>query len=441
MDFAEMKRVLLAIKRGVLFLLAFALLSALLAIAPAWSKNVQAGKDVMIGAQEVIEDDVYLAGETVTIDGTVKGDAVVAGRSITINGTVEEDLIAAGQAVALNGTVGDDVRMAGEVLLLKESARVADDLIAAGFSLESKAGSIVAGNLKFAGAQALLAGTVEQNLDGAMGAMELRGTVDGNMKVWVGSSKPYQAPFRPEPAIEIPEVPSGLTLTDSAKIGGQFTYKSATEAKISQEAQVAGGIVREEVEEWAEPTPSLTEVIVNQLRRLVTLALVGWLLSWLVPGWTQSLAETVQARPLSSFGWGIVAFLAVGIMGMAIAMVTAILTAIFAFTLQGLILPVIGLGLLAYLTLFIGFLIFSSYVPPIALSFLGGRWLLQKIKPDRSSGRFLPLFVGLVVLVILTGIPVLGGILNLIILFFGLGALWLWGKARLSPVADEQLTT
>jgi hypothetical protein len=57
------------------------------------------GDTVVIGAGEVVEDDLYVGANTFTLDGTVKGDLIVFGSTIEINGTVEGDLIAAGQSV------------------------------------------------------------------------------------------------------------------------------------------------------------------------------------------------------------------------------------------------------------------------------------------------------------------------------------------------------
>ena len=53
------------------------------------------GGDVVIKADEVIEDDVYVGAANFTLEGTIKGDLIVAGTNITINGTVDGDLIAA----------------------------------------------------------------------------------------------------------------------------------------------------------------------------------------------------------------------------------------------------------------------------------------------------------------------------------------------------------
>jgi cytoskeletal protein CcmA (bactofilin family) len=98
-------------KQAGLFLASIVLLPLLFTLMPAssWSNVPENQASVTIGAQEVINDDLYLSAETVTIDGTVKGDAVVAATQITLNGTVEGDLIAVGRIITVNGTVNDDV--------------------------------------------------------------------------------------------------------------------------------------------------------------------------------------------------------------------------------------------------------------------------------------------------------------------------------------------
>jgi cytoskeletal protein CcmA (bactofilin family) len=441
------------------FLLVLLLLAMLLAIFPVWSsisangENLYlAGDNVIIKPSEVIKDDVYLTGDRITIDGTVKGDAVLAGREITINGTVEGDLIAAGQAVVINGTVRDDIRIVGQVLILDSQARVGDDVMAAGASLENKAESTVGGNLHFYGAQALLAGRVGGNAIGAMNSLDIRGTVGKDMEVIaLGDPNPLQAPFIPKTPVPIPQVEPGLTVADSAQINGKLTYKSLAAGNISQKAQVTGGVTRVELPPdaahrydtaWGQiPTQHhFGWFLLNRLQRLLALVLVGWLLMRFLPSFIPSLAVTVQTRTLPTLGWGIISFLAVWVMMIAIAIISSIMILIFAFTLPHLILPVIGLGILANLTLLISLLIFASYVPQIILSFLGGRWLLHKIRPDQPLGSYLSLIVGLVAFTILTSLPVLGNIISLIIFFLGLGAFcWWWIKRDRATVKQFQM--
>ena len=110
---------------GALFVLLFALVPAAAAF------QERSGETVIIGEDEVIDDDLYGGATTFIVDGTIKGDLIVGGQTIIINGTVEGDVFAAGQSITINGTVGDDVRIAGAALIIDEEAVIEDDLIAA----------------------------------------------------------------------------------------------------------------------------------------------------------------------------------------------------------------------------------------------------------------------------------------------------------------------
>src|SRR5687767_15870586 len=72
---------------------------------PALAFDGRGGDTVTIASGETINDDLYVAGETIVVDGTIKGDLVAFGQTITINGIVEGDLIAAGREWALTARV------------------------------------------------------------------------------------------------------------------------------------------------------------------------------------------------------------------------------------------------------------------------------------------------------------------------------------------------
>ena len=146
------------------------------------------GDTVVIGADEVIEDDLYVGAGTFILDGTLKGDLIAGGSIIEINGTIEGDLIAAGQTVVVRGTVTDDVRIAGQALTLGDDAQVGDDVVAVGFSIEGKKGSSVGGDFIYAGYQALLAGDVAEDVGVAVGGLQLSGSVGGDVKAEVGEA-------------------------------------------------------------------------------------------------------------------------------------------------------------------------------------------------------------------------------------------------------------
>lgn len=428
------------------FLCALVLLSVLLFVTPSWAKDTVSGKQVTIAAGQIVPDDVYLAGETILLNGTVKGDAVLAAKQITLNGTVEGDLIAAGQVITINGSVGDDARLAGQVLILQPKARIADDAIAAGFSWENQTGSNIGGDLTIFANQALLAGSIEHDAIAATNALELRGSVGGNMQATaVGDPQLVEIPFVPQPPVTVAPIKPGLTLTDTAQIGGKVNYKSATTAQISPRAKIAGGVVGEALEHRIAPTPNPAREAIWQIQRLLALLFIGWLLLRFVPTWMQNLAARVKAKPLSNLGWGILAFVAVGVGTIAIATVTVLLAILFAIALPSLALPVLGLGIVANLALTISFVTFASFVPQIVFSLLAGSWLLQKLQPSISIQppirQFVALGIGLLGFVLLTSIPVLGAIVTLIAIFVSLGALAQHITSRKPQVAivDRQL--
>jgi cytoskeletal protein CcmA (bactofilin family) len=421
----------------VLILIGLVLLAVLIIVPPVWAVESRSGDQVIVGPDEVVDDDLYATANQVVVEGTIRGDLVAFGQSVTVDGTVEGDLIAAGQSVEIGGKVDDDARIAGQALLLGDGASVGDDLIAAAYSLQNEPESNVGGTLWYAGYQALLAGTVGQNLAGAVNALTLGGEIGGDANVDVDGEEGGAAPpaFVPVPQVPIPTVEPGLTLTDSALIGGNLTYQSSTEAQIDPGAQIEGDVVREErpVEEEEATRSPLAEGVLDALGSLVTLFLVGLLLVWLAPRWIRRRAYTVLDRPLASLGWGLLGLVAFLILGIVILLVTILLAIVLGLlTLGSLVALIVVLGLLAEAALVLAFWISTGYLAQIVVGFLAGVLLLESVVPGRGAGRVLPLVVGLIVYVILVAIPVLGSIVGLIVVLLGLGALliWVWSTVR-----------
>ncbi|TEU19764.1 MAG: polymer-forming cytoskeletal protein [Anaerolineales bacterium] len=428
-------------------LVLFALVPAALAF------EGRGGDTVVIGADEVIEDDLYVGAGTFILDGTIKGDLIVGGNTIEINGTVEGDLLAAGQTVVVRGTVTDDVRIAGQVLTLDSEAQVGDDVMAAGMSIEGKKGSSVGGSFFYAGYQALLAGDVAENLAVAVGGLQLSGSVGGDVKAEVGEVEEGPSPMFFMPGVpSMPSVPLGLTVDEGAHIGGKLDYTSASEWSIPA-GVVAGTIRRHEPEVKVEveveeevvvsPTRRAANWFLRHLRRLVTLLLVGLLMVWVVPSWTEKATGALQAKPLPSLGWGVVT-IAAFIFALLVILTVTIIGAVVlgVITLGGLAGTTAWTGALTMALLAFCFSIAVAYVTKVVVSFLGGRLILAGLKPDWAEGRIWPLVVGVVLFIIITTIPRLGGLVNLVVVLLGLGALWLLGRdiyrqGRAAPVEAE----
>jgi cytoskeletal protein CcmA (bactofilin family) len=399
--------------------------------APAYAAEARGGDQIVIGREEVIDDDLYLAGNTVTIDGTVKGDVVAVANQIVVNGTVEGDLLAAGQGILLNGRIGDDMRAAGQAIMLGPSAQVAGDLAIGALSLENHVGSSVGGDLLIGAYQALLAGEIGQDVKGSMDRMELRGSVGGNVDIAVsGDQGVSTVRFSPAGQIPIPTVPPNLTLAESARIGGKLIYTSSAEASLSPSATVGAGIAYNQQTAAQPAAPQLPWL--KHLQRLAGLLLIGVLMLWLTPTWTRRLADSVEAQPLRSLAWGLVAFIALVVAMIMILILTIALAVMFGYlTLGGLAAMIVGLGMLVDVTLVLGGIAYLSFVAQVVIAYMAGRWLLQKVQPAWAERPVVPLAVGLIVYVMLRAVPGLGTLVGWLVVLLALGALWDWAQTTL----------
>src|SRR5512137_1846374 len=96
-------------KTRVFTLLTLCVLALFTLVPVAAAYDGRSGENVVIGKDEVINDDLFAGGSTVTVDGTVNGDLVAGGQTVVINGKVTGNVIAVGGSVTVNGEVGHDV--------------------------------------------------------------------------------------------------------------------------------------------------------------------------------------------------------------------------------------------------------------------------------------------------------------------------------------------
>jgi cytoskeletal protein CcmA (bactofilin family) len=423
------------------------LLLAVLALSvatPVAAFDGRGGDEIVIGKEEVVNDDLYVGASNFTMDGTVKGDVLASGEVMTINGTVEGDVMAAGQTVIINGNVTGSVRMAGAVLFIGENAKIGGDVIAAGASIEIRKGSSLGQDAVIFGGQALLAGDITRNVKVFTGGTELRGIIGGNVEAEVGEadhSGPSPMMYIPQSPIPVPDVKGGLTIDPAAKIGGKLTYTSAKELSIPG-GVVAGAVTRLEpvVEKVVQPTASelFMAGLLNTIRKMVSLILLGLLLGWLFPTFISLSVNHARTAPLPSFGWGIVSIAAFFFALLVLIIATIVGALLFGvLTLKGLSATIVFMGLLGAFVLIFGFVLAMSFVAQIIISILGGKLILEKVKPEWVNHKVWPLVIGVFLFAILTTIPILGWLAGMVVVLLGLGALWIYGKSLVARKPAE----
>ncbi|MDI6800165.1 MAG: hypothetical protein QMD53_05820 [Actinomycetota bacterium] len=391
---------------------------------------------VLIGADEVIEDDLYVGAASFTLDGTVKGDLIVFAQFININGNVEGDLVAAGQIISINGNVADDVRIAGQVLTIGDGAAFGGDLMAAGLSIESKSGTSVGGDFAFAGAQALVNGNVAQDMLLAVGGLKLGGQVGGDVKAMIGEADEGGSPFT-QSNPPVPPVPFGLTITQGASVAGNLVYTSESEFEIPA-GVVAGEITHKlppvsvDAAKEISPTAKLFGRFSPYVKRFVSLAIIALLMAWLFFEKTKGAADTILAKPWPALGFGLLSVAAFFVWLIAVMIVMITLASILGLIgLGGLAAAVVFAGLFAIGLSIFFFVLLLVYVVKIFICLIVGRFILLKASPQTAAGKVWPILIGVPAYVAITSIPVLGGFLNFIAVVTGLGAVWLMVTSHL----------
>ena len=421
-------------------ILGILLLLTAITVTPAYAFEGRSGDYVTIEADDVIEDDLYVTAQVFTLDGTVTGDLVVAAQTIIINGEVGGDLFAGGQTVVINGSVADDVRIAGAGLQTGEHAVIGGDLVSAGASLETRDGSVVSGDLVVGAGQALLAGDVAGDVLAGSGGLELRGAIGSNIMAYVGESDDGAPPmnmYMTDSPITLPTVRPGLKVTDRASVAGNLTYSSTTDLSFPT-GVVAGRITRTEppvTETGATPkeTNKVLDFGFDLMRSVVTLLLFGLLMVRFAPGFLQSLQENVISKFVPSLGWGIIAYAAFFFMLFVIIIVMILGGMIFGFlTLGSVTATIIFSALLALFAMILGFVLVTAFLTKISVGAALGKSIFSYARSPLAENKYWSLILGLLIIAVLVSLPFIGWLFGLVVLFLGLGAFWLWGRAQLA---------
>jgi hypothetical protein len=176
----------------------------------------------------------------------------------------------------------------------------------------------------------------------------------------------------------------------------------------------------------------------NTLRGGITLILIGAFLLWLFPWFMQGWSQKLQSAVWPSLGWGVAAYVIFFIVLLFLIAVMILGGLLFGvLTLGGLAGTIISVGILSLFALILGFVLVTSFVAKIVFGQALGRWLLARTNSSLAEHRFWPMVIGVAILVAVIALfrfPLIPGflsvLLNFIIILFGLGALWLWGRER-----------
>jgi cytoskeletal protein CcmA (bactofilin family) len=331
-----------------------------------------------VSVDQAVSGDLIAAGGTIDVDAPVGGDALVFGGNVRIGGNVAQSVYASGGQLVIRGKVGRNARFAGGQVELAPKAQIA-------------------GNVSVGGGQVTLNGAVQGYVQAAGGNLTINGPVEGDVFASAGT----------------------LELGPGARINGRLRYASRDELKRHPAAVVTGGVERASfsIERGEREEHERARSVYPRGGWIWTVGLMvlaGVLIAAL-PAVSARVSTTLRARPGLSLLFGFIALVCI-----PVAAVVLLITVIG-----------IPLALLA-LALYLPLLLIGYVAAGIGV----GDWTLQRFKSDAAERlwwRIGAAATAVLLLALLARLPWVGGIVALLALLIGLGALLL--QLRQPPAA------
>jgi hypothetical protein len=352
--------------------------------APASAQTPKGQKIIILSKNQIVNQDYFVAGSKVTIDGTINGDAYIAGGQIDVNGTINGDLLVAGGQITVRGDVTQNIRVVGGNILVLGTA--GKNISLAGGNIMIDKGAKVNGNVTIAGGTARLANNILGNVTAATGMLEVTSDaiINGNLDYWSNNK---------------------ATIDSGAKI-----LKSTAFHQTNFNHQPTGI-------NMAKVGPALLGIKLSfSLISFISSLIVGILLISLLPVYSQKVNDAIRGKFWLSLLVGLVA-----------AIVIPIVTIILFVT-------VIGIPFAIFLIFVYGIVI---YISKLFVAYAAGAMISKKANWNINS--IWSFVIGLVLYYVVGFIPVIGGLMKLAVLLTGIGALIIQKKHHFAMLREKKL--
>ena len=408
----------------ILFLLALGVFQ------PALAKGVILKGDVPAG--QVVDNDLFLVGDSPSIDGTVHGDVYAIGSLVTINGEIDGSLFLLGEAVQINNVVQGTVYGVSLETTLGSEAALQRNLYYVGLNLITEPGASIGRDLIAWCSGAQLNGSVGRDMKAAIGPLQMINAVLD----LIGAPQIRLRDVIRGSAAPVWRMSGAGALLGLAGWEAAQTVASPRDIHLEpaglRAALQAGEIDWSQVGDWA----------LNRVEDLVVLFVFGLLAAWLFPRRLIGAGQALEKKPLPALGYGLLGLvLAVNLLG-----VVLLLAIIFLFI--GLWIGTLDLWALAlafwsvaYPALALGGAIvwlFVVFGTKVIAAYFAGDWLLRKFAPQ-AAHRLLAIFIGLLIYVLLISIPMIGWVIAVAATALGIGAVWLELRSRNAAVIEPAI--
>ncbi len=331
-----------------------------------------------------INDDLLAAGQNLIVSGRIRGDCILGGMSATVDGVVDGSIMAAGSEIRLSGECRTSARLFGRGIDV--DGRIERNLIAFGETI------ILGKN-----------GWVENDFYGGANNITIQGRIGGDFDAY--GAQVYLA-GKVDGDVEIEG--EDIIIEPTAIIGGDLTTVGENKPQIEPGAQILGETRHEFPEKDERSGYTFASFLFDSWWYLAMLLAGATLLIFFSP-FTRDVITAAETQWAKALGLGFVFVVCLPIAAM-----------ILAVTIIGI--PLAIIVLLGWLLLW--------YLSYAFTGLLVGEWVLRKLRRGRAPAKFWALVLGLLIILLLGKIPILGIILQFVIIFLGFGGFFLAAVRR-----------
>lgn len=334
------------------------------------------GTTVRVNKTDTIPDNVIAAAQFVDIFGHLSNDLFSASRNIVINGSIDDDAIIAGRTVTFSGRIGDMLIAAGETVVI--DGEITGDLFVASNKIRLTSNAHISGNVGLAGNEVIFEnGIIEGWVRITGNTIFLDGSISGIVKLY-GNDFTFGKNYHPL---------SATIVNTSHRITESDLPNAPNDLNIN---------IEEKEENWG-------VALLFGVWFYISTLIIGFLIILLFRNTTGDLYRFSTENYFKNTGIGILLFLGIPIV------ITLFLVLVVTIPLSIMIMTLYGL------TLFLGFLL-------VALS-LGTSSIRYFKSEETFADYYWGLALGIILIFLLSVLPYAGPVINLILIFLGLGTL------------------
>lgn len=327
-------------------------------------------KSNYIKSDEIVDGSAYLAGDSVRVEGTIKGDLYcAASKEIVITGRVDGDILCAGDSLTIGGTARN-VRVAGQNVRL--NGDYSGSVTVFGIYLDTESSAKIAGDLTGGAQTANLGGRIGRDVSLSAEKAAITSAIGRDL------SGEY----------------TELRIARDATINGSVHYKSGMDAVV--DGKVQGGLTRTDLPESEKRIGSYVDSLLFGFVAMLGLVVVAVVLAVIAPRTLRTITAIKGREVLMAS--------AVGLLTVFVAPILLIFIAI----------TVVGIPL--------AFIMFMVWMALLALSWpVAAYYVGQKIFASRHTSTLLATFLGSAVLALACLVPYVGILATLVAVIYGVG--------------------